>query len=416
MSFSFMKGSGLEDEFSKLLNPIPPAMGAIYYQKYGDVNVFEYSNKYKVPTLKEKNQVLVKILYTSLNPLDIKIRNGNFKNIMYKPEFPLIPCVDMSGIVVQSNSNKFKVGDEVFGINGKGGCCSSFNIMEDESICVKPKELSHLTCSTIPLIGLTAHQSLVEIGKIEKDKKVLILGASGNVGSYCTQYAKKVLGAQVYAVTSKEEYIQELKNKGAYQVDLLERKEDKDLDKKENEKKNSLEDIDNLPFEYNIPDVDVIIDCIGDKEIKNRTWKLLKAKRGKYIQVAFGNDKVSFLQTFTLGYYILWRKLLSTLHIGPEYHLFSVKTQNQSKTLQLLANYHSQGILEAPTILHIEPNLSLEGVKETFKKFENNEHGRRGKYVIQTLPGTDFSKRFLQYMLSYDKQITRPTNLNNYKF
>ena len=372
-----------------------PSMEAIYYEQYGDLNVLQFTNKFKSPTIDDKpnkndEKVLVRIVYTSVNPLDYKIREGFFKNVFInKTIFPVIPSVDMSGIVVKSQAPNFKVGDEVFGINGESGCMAEFSVMNAKSIAHKPREMSHAQASTIPLIGLTAHQSLSKIGDIKPGQKVLILGASGNVGSYCVEYAKNVLGAKVYAVCSTREGFNRVKKLDP-ELTLA------NFGDGSHNVPDSEEEDDNLPFEYNVPDVDVIIDCMGDDTLRKRTWRLLKAKRGKYIQIGL-TQELTYWKTLTLGTFISWRKFISALHLGPDFYLFSVDTKNQSENLSMLAQQHIHNKITIPSIVQSFNELNLENAKSAFGLAESGK--LRGKIVLQVcklLPHGDKSRLYLK--------------------
>ena len=380
---------------------LPPTMRAIYYQKYGGLDVLQYSDQFTpVPSFESSKKsskelersVLVKIVYSSINPFDYKIRSGFFQNILLgKPSFPLIPSSDMSGIVVQtgSSASRFKVGDEVFGINGEGGCLAEYNIFHEESIALKPKELSHAEASTIPMVGLTAHQSLVNIGKVKKGSRVLILGASGNVGSYCVQYARNVLEAEVYAGCTTDvgmEIVKDLKPLSTFSIYGDAKVEDKN-EIKEGE---TVKD-----FEYNTPDVDVIIDLIGDKDLKKRAWKFLRSRQSKYIQVGLANEPISLLKMISIGTYNSWRRVISTLGLGPEYVFFTINTKNQSDTLEQLAEYHTTGKIQT-RIAEAFNEMSLESIKSAFSMAESrNSRGKILMQVCKLLPQYDRSVDFI---------------------
>ncbi|KAG2373300.1 hypothetical protein C9374_012289 [Naegleria lovaniensis] len=409
----------------------PTTMKAIFYESYGGPDVLQFSDKFKTPQLpssSDHSQVVVRVLYTSINPLDFKIRNGFFRNILVgKTNFPVIPSTDLSGIVVQASpSSSFKVGDEVFGMNGHGGCLAEYNLVNEHSLALKPKELSHAEASTIPMVGLTAHQSLVEIGKVKENSTVLILGASGNVGSYCLQYAKNVLGAEVYAGCTTEkgvEMVKELKPEKTFMLknDLKKdtsrvnssntphtsaasvSKENEQVDKSDNHEnsdkssnvKEPIDDDDHTPFEYSVPNVDVIIDCIGDKQLRQRTWKLLKSRRAKYIQIGVANEEMTFWNLLKLGTFISWRKVISAVGLGPEFVFFRINSNNQTENLEKLASYHVSGKIK-PNIATYFDEMNLENVKTAYSLAETRR--TRGKILIQVskwLPQYDQSRKYL---------------------
>lgn len=150
------------------------------------------------------HDVLVAIHASSLNPLDAKVRDGEFKLILpYR--LPLILGNDMAGVVVRVGSKvqKFKVGDEVYARPSKDriGTLAEFIAMDEADVALKPKNLSMEAAASIPLVGLTAWQALVEHAHLKKGQKILIHAGSGGVGTLAIQLAKH-LGATVATTTS----------------------------------------------------------------------------------------------------------------------------------------------------------------------------------------------------------------------
>ena len=150
------------------------------------------------------NDVLVAIHATSLNPLDAKIRDGEFKLILpYR--LPLILGNDVAGVVIRVGSKVrgFKSGDEVYARPNQRriGTFAEFIAMDEADVALKPGNLSMEEAASIPLAGLTAWQALVERAKLKKGQKVLIHAGSGGVGTLAIQLAKHI-GATVAATTS----------------------------------------------------------------------------------------------------------------------------------------------------------------------------------------------------------------------
>ncbi|QDK47081.1 NADP-dependent oxidoreductase [Bdellovibrio sp. ZAP7] len=170
------------------------------------------------PTVGEK-QVLVEIYSSAINLLDSKIRDGEFKLILkYKPSFIL--GHDLAGVVRQVGSKvtKFKVGDEVFSRvrdYHQGTFAESIAVREDD-LALKPKNISMNEAASVPLVGLTAWQALVEIGQLRPGQKVFIQAGSGGVGSIAIQLAKH-LGAYVATTTSSKNF-EFVKSLGADEV------------------------------------------------------------------------------------------------------------------------------------------------------------------------------------------------------
>jgi len=112
-----------------------------------------------------------------------------------------IPGLDVAGTVaaVGASVTRFAIGDEVFGI-AKGSFAEYAAALEDK-LARKPSNLSFAQAAVVPVSGLTALQALRDAGNVESGQHVLIIGASGGVGSYAVQLAK-AFGAQVTGVGS----------------------------------------------------------------------------------------------------------------------------------------------------------------------------------------------------------------------
>ncbi|TIU78606.1 MAG: NADP-dependent oxidoreductase [Mesorhizobium sp.] len=151
-----------------------------------------------------ENDVLVQIHAASLNLLDSKIRDGEFKLILpYRP--PFVAGHDVAGTVIRVGSKvrQFKPGDEVYARprDGRIGAFAEYIAINDADVALKPKNLSTEEAASIPLVGLTAWQALVERAKLKKGQKVFIQAGSGGVGTLAIQLAKH-LGATVATTTS----------------------------------------------------------------------------------------------------------------------------------------------------------------------------------------------------------------------
>lgn len=155
------------------------------------------------PELRE-NDVLVQIHAAGVNLLDSKIRTGEFKLILpYR--LPLILGNDVAGVVVRVGSRvrRFKPGDEVYARPDQEriGAFAEFIAMNEDAVALKPKQLTMEEAASIPLVGLTAWQALIESANLKKGQKVLIHAGSGGVGTFAIQLARHV-GAIVATTTS----------------------------------------------------------------------------------------------------------------------------------------------------------------------------------------------------------------------
>lgn len=149
------------------------------------------------------DEVLVQVHAAAVNLLDAKIRNGEFRLILpYRTPFVL--GHDVAGVVVRVGARvrQFKVGDEVYARPDdlRIGTFAEFVAVEEDSVALKPRNLTMEEAASIPLVGLTAWQALVETAGLAKGQKVFIQAGSGGVGTFAIQLAKH-LGATVATTT-----------------------------------------------------------------------------------------------------------------------------------------------------------------------------------------------------------------------
>jgi NADPH:quinone reductase-like Zn-dependent oxidoreductase len=168
-----------------------------------------------LPDVKE-NDILVEIHAAGVNLLDSKIKTGEFKLILpYK--LPLILGHDVAGIVVKTGKNvkNFKTGDQVYArvSDYRIGTFAQFIAIDEKDAALKPTNLSMEEVASIPLVGLTSWQVLVERAGVKSGQKVFIQAGSGGVGTFAIQLAKH-LGA-VVATTAGAQSTGLLKNLGA---------------------------------------------------------------------------------------------------------------------------------------------------------------------------------------------------------
>lgn len=240
------------------------------------------------PTVNE-NDVLVQVHSAGVNLLDSLIRNGEFKLFLpYKPSF--VNGHDVAGIVTKIGSkvSKFKVGDEVYSrpSDYRIGTFAEYISIDEKDVALKPKNLSMEEAGSIPLVGLTAWQALVEIGKIKKGQKVFIQAGSGGVGTFAIQLAKH-LGAFV-ATTTSTKNIDLVKSLGA---DLI-------IDYK-------TED-----FETKLKDYDLVLHSNRDTKILDKSLRILKS--GGQLVSLVGPPTPEFATSIGLPWYLrLVTKLIS---------------------------------------------------------------------------------------------------------
>jgi len=150
------------------------------------------------------HDVLVRVEAAGLNPLDEKIRAGEFKQVLpYK--LPLIPGNDVAGTVIRVGAGVrgFKPGDEVYARPGQDriGTFAERIAVAEGDLALKPASISMHEAGSLPLVALTAWQALVERGTVRPGQNVLIHAGAGGVGSIAIQLAKH-LGASVATTAS----------------------------------------------------------------------------------------------------------------------------------------------------------------------------------------------------------------------
>lgn len=165
--------------------------------------------------------LLIKVLANSVNPVDFKIRQTAAKDVLLE-EAKIIGW-DAVGIVeaVGAETSKFKVGDEVYyaGDLTRNGCNAAYQLVDERIVGFKPKKLSIAEAAAIPLTGLTAWESIFDRLKVnptkDKGKTILILAGAGGVGSIAIQIAKQVTQLNVIATASRPESSTWCKDLGA---------------------------------------------------------------------------------------------------------------------------------------------------------------------------------------------------------
>jgi NADPH:quinone reductase-like Zn-dependent oxidoreductase len=192
-------------------------MKAIVHDRYGRPNVLEL-REVDLPVI-EDDQVLVRVLATSVNPVEwYGVTGMLFARIGSGLRRPKITSVggDLAGRVeaVGSDVKDLRPGDEVFGAGI--GAWAEYAAAREARLVPKPATVSFEDAAAVPVAALTALQALRNHGAVEAGQKVLINGASGGVGTYAVQLAKW-LGADVTAVCSTSN-VEQARSLGADRV------------------------------------------------------------------------------------------------------------------------------------------------------------------------------------------------------
>jgi NADPH:quinone reductase-like Zn-dependent oxidoreductase len=151
-----------------------------------------------------RRDVLVKVSAAGVNPLDIMVRNGEFKQLLkYKAPFAL--GHDVAGVVtrVGAEVRGFAIGDQVYARprDLRIGTFAEYIAIDQDDVALKPASLSLQQAAAVPLVALAAWQILVEKAEIQPGQKVLVHAGAGGLGSTVIQLAKH-LGAHVATTAS----------------------------------------------------------------------------------------------------------------------------------------------------------------------------------------------------------------------
>jgi len=332
-------------------------MRAFTVKKYGKKEKLHLT-ELPEPNVKE-NEVLVEIHSAGVNLLESLIRNGDFKLFLpYKP--PFINGHDLAGVVtkVGSKVTRFKIGDEVYSRAGdhRIGTFAEYIAVNEQDLALKPKNLTMDEAGSIPLVGLTAWQALVETGNVKKGQKVFIQAGSGGLGTFAIQLAKH-LGAYV-ATTTSTANVDWVKKLGA---DLV-------IDYK-------TED-----FETRLTDYDLVIHSNRDPKILEKSFRVLKT-RGQVISLV-GPPTPEFAQKLGLPWYL--RLLTNLLSAGAKKK--AKKANSSFHFLFMRADGHQLGnitsLIESGTIKPvIDKIFPFEQTNEALAYVESGH--AKGKVVIK---------------------------------
>lgn len=226
---------------------------AIIINQYGGKEQLKESTV-TLPELK-KNQVLVNVQVTSINPIDWKLRQGYLQQ-KYPWEFPIILGWDVAGVIeeVGEDVTQWKIGDQVFArpATTRFGTYADHTIIDADLLVKIPANVSYKAAVAVPLAGLTAYQVLFDHGKLKAGQKVLIHAGSGGVGTFAIQLAK-LQGAYVYTTASKKNH-DLLKSLGA----------------------DETIDYHTTDFAKVVSQADLVVDALGGSDMQQKSMDVLK--------------------------------------------------------------------------------------------------------------------------------------------
>jgi NADPH:quinone reductase-like Zn-dependent oxidoreductase len=207
-----------------------------------------------------RGEVLVEVSFAGVNPVDTKIRKGEFP--MYRPRLPATLGRDVSGIIAAVGGRAgggFKVGDDVFGmLDYDHGAYAEYAVASRKEIAVRPTGVPEKAAGGIGVAALTAWQCLFDHGRLRRGQRVLIHGAAGGVGHFAVQFAK-AKGAYVVATASAADrrWVRKL---GADEV----------IDFRAER------------FEDHTNNIDLVVDLVSG-ETQERSWCVLKPSGGRIV-------------------------------------------------------------------------------------------------------------------------------------
>jgi NADPH:quinone reductase-like Zn-dependent oxidoreductase len=196
-------------------------------------------------------EVLVEVKAAGVNGLDWKIRDGHVRNI-FKLELPATLGIEMAGVVLQTGPGVTGLvrGDRVMAALGQCGAYADHLVIDAEKLVLTPEGLSDVEAAAIPVAAMTAWHVLQVVDFDLCERRVLVHGAAGGVGSFAVQFAKAA-GAIVYATASTRS-LPHVRSLGA----------DKVIDYRHEH------------FELLVADIDLVVDLVGG-DVVDRSWALL---------------------------------------------------------------------------------------------------------------------------------------------
>lgn len=192
---------------------IPPTQNAVLIREFGEPEVMTYQEGVDIPQL-QADQVLIKVAYAGINPVDYKTRQGKgwAAEAIQKNTFDAGNAAtlgfDVAGIVVDSTSDKFAVGDRVAALSFGGGCYADYVAVDASLLAKVPDSVSLEQAGALPCIGQTALQ-LIDFADIKKDDHVVINAPAGGVGHLAIQLLMNKVAEdniKVTVICSPEKY------------------------------------------------------------------------------------------------------------------------------------------------------------------------------------------------------------------
>jgi len=309
-------------------------MKAARIDRYGGPDVIKVVPNADRPAVKP-DQLLVEVWAASLNPVDTSLRSGQMQKMM-PLEFPATLGGDFAGVVAEVGREVtgFSVDDEVYGqanaLLGGTGSLAELVAAQAGMTAPKPKSVDFVTAASLPLVGGSAVQAIIDHLQVAKGQRILIHGAAGGIGSIAVQIARH-LGAYVIATafTHQVEFVEQL---GADEVIDTSRK----------------------AFETAVRDVDGVLDTVGG-EVAAKSYGVIK-RGGTLVSMTAQPDEARMRETGVKA-------------IGQF-------TQPTTERLTKLAQLVDEGIVTP----HVGRVFPLEQSAEAFRFREENKSA--GKVIV----------------------------------
>lgn len=192
---------------------LPSSQHAVVILEFGEPEVMKYHDGVAMPELAEE-QVLVKVAYAGINPVDYKTRQGkgwgadNIRKNKFDHNEPAILGFDVAGEVASSNSNQFAVGDKVAALTFDGSCYAEYVAVDAKLLAKVPEGVTLKQAAALPCAGQTALQ-FVEFADIKKGEHVVMNAPAGGVGHLLIQLLMEKVAQddiKVTVICSPEKY------------------------------------------------------------------------------------------------------------------------------------------------------------------------------------------------------------------
>ena len=316
---------------------------------------------FDIPIHIPANHVLVKVTHCALNPVGNKLMRSVPTLFLKKPH---IAELDFAGTVskVAEGESGLKVGDQIFGTldasQARNGALAEYCVCKVDECSSIPTGLSLEESAGLGVVGLTAVQSIQEVGKLSKGQSIHIHGASGGTGVIALQVARRLVSSsgRVYASCSPKNF-DLVKSLGADEVF----------------------DYAKPSYHADIPEVDVVYDCAGSQELFDASPLFLKEK-GVFINIAADMDSV--LSVVKQLYHFALNTALPTVLGGtPRTWKLVLVKPNSSRMAALKSLIEQEPGFKVP--ISSKHAFNMEGVLEAYKQIMS--HRARGKVIVDVL-------------------------------